>query len=100
MESGSVAATSSEARSAVAAASGIEAVLRAMAGHGGSVPVQHVGCSALWSLAHNNKRNAVSIEQAGGLVTIANARKAFPSEDKVTEMADGAVKAIETSKRS
>eukprot|EP00961_Rhodomonas_salina_P130527 1757192-Rhodomonas_salina.2 len=60
---------------------GIEAVIQAMRGHGGSAGVHEHGCGALRSLAVNAE-NKVTIAGMGGVEEVVKAMRGHPeSED-------------------
>ena len=59
--------------SRIAAAGGIEAVLRAMGAHAGDARVQESGCGALMNLMYNSPERKAAVAAAGGLEAVLRA---------------------------
>ena len=67
----------------IAKAGGIEAILRAMRGHGGDAEVQAQGCGAFRNLAVKNADNKVKIGEAGGIEAILGAMRGHEGDAEV-----------------
>jgi hypothetical protein len=71
---------------AVAAASGIEAIVSAMKAHKTKAGVQEKACEALRNLAHNSD-NKVQVAVAGGIEAVVSAMQAHTTSAGVQEKA-------------
>ena len=67
--------TSAERSAAVASAGGIEAVVRAMREHRGSLSVQEKGCGALWNLTLSSAEHSAAVVSAGGIGAVVRAMR-------------------------